>query len=182
MVQELYTYRAGIKVLLRKQENQFVIRTRTDELKKVHKNLEVEQVSPVSFRITTDKSNLEDLMDVAREMAPVHHAYYYMETNDEFLITDRIFVKFRKMFTEDEIILFTTSYGLVLLEKYDDYNYLFQITNATGINPIKLIVLLIEENVETADHDLNHQMRTYDLEIYQKTLQVVLEAPLVPRP
>lgn len=167
MVQELYTYRAGIKVLLRKQENQFVIRTRTDELKKVHKNLEVEQVSSVSFRITTDKSKLEDLMNVAREMAPVHHAYYYMETNDEFLITDRIFVKFCKMFTEEEIILFTTSYGLVLLEKYDDYNYLFQITNATGMNPIKLIVLLIEEeeNVETADHDLNHQMRTYDLEI-----------------
>ncbi|MDA2519961.1 S8 family serine peptidase [Bacillus cereus] len=167
MVQELYTYRAGKKVLLQKRENQFVIRTSPDNLKEVHKKSEVEQVSPASFRITTDESNLEDLMNAAREIAPAHHAYYRMETNDEFLITDRIFVKFRKIYSEEEVILFTTRYKLVLLQKYDDYNYLFQLTNATGMNPIKLIVKLMEEevNVEVADHDLNHRMHTYDLEI-----------------
>ncbi|KFN02977.1 peptidase [Bacillus clarus] len=167
MVQELYTYRAEKKVILQKQENQFVIRTNPDNLKKVDTLLDVEQVSPASFRITTDESNLDHLMNIAREMAPAHHAYYRIETNDEFLITDRIFVKFRKVISEEETTLFTSRYKLLLLEKYDDYNYLFQLTNATDMNPIKLIVKLMEEEtiVESADHDLNHQMHTYDLEI-----------------
>ncbi|KEK25067.1 S8 family serine peptidase [Bacillus gaemokensis] len=167
MIQELYTYRAGKKILLQKQENQFVIRTSPNNFKKQHELLDVEQVSPASFRITTDESDLEFLMDKARKIAPTHHAYYRIETNDEFLITDRIFVKFCNAFSEEDITLFTTRYKLLLLEKYDEYNYLFQLTNATGMNPIKLVVKLMEEEplVQSADHDLNHQMHTYDLEI-----------------
>ena len=48
-------------------------------------------------------------------------------------------------------------YSLVLLQTYSDREFLFQLTDHTGMNPVKLVVRLSEEEplVERADHDLN---------------------------
>jgi hypothetical protein len=45
---------------------------------------------------------------------------------------------------------------------YDDRDDLFQLSDHTGMNPVKLVVTLTEQEplVESADHDLNHRMST----------------------
>jgi subtilisin-like proprotein convertase family protein/subtilisin family serine protease len=50
---------------------------------------------------------------------------------------------------------------------YSDRDYLFQLTNHTGINPVKLVVKLTEEEplVEAAEHDLNKRMNKYQFSV-----------------
>jgi subtilisin-like proprotein convertase family protein/subtilisin family serine protease len=101
-----------------------------------------------------------------RNGAPTHHAYTIAESGREFLITDRILVTFRRPIPANELDAFAGRYGLVLKERYSDRDYLFQLTDHTGMNPVKLVVKLTEEEhalVERVDHDLNHRMSTYQL-------------------
>jgi subtilisin-like proprotein convertase family protein/subtilisin family serine protease len=160
---ENYTYRAGKKVLLEKEPDQFVVRALPETLKEMGIE-DAEKVSSASSRVTTKVAELEPLMSVARHLAPTHHAYRVAETGEEFLITDRVFVTFREELPPGEVDAFAGKYGLVRLKSYSDRDYLFQLTEATGMNPVKLVVRLMEQEpiVETADHDLNRRMRTYD--------------------
>jgi subtilisin-like proprotein convertase family protein/subtilisin family serine protease len=52
-------------------------------------------------------------------------------------------------------------------DTYSDRDYLFQLTNHTGINPVKLVVKLTEEEplVEAAEHDLNKRMNKYQFSV-----------------
>ena len=63
----------------------------------------------------------------------------------------------------EEIDAFVGRYSLIPLKQYTASDYLFQLTNHTGMNPVKLVVKLMEEEpmVEMADHDLNQVMSTY---------------------
>lgn len=55
---------------------------------------------------------------------------------------------------------------MVKKKKYSDKDYLFQLTDHTGMNPVKLVVKLTEEEplVELAEHDLNQRMKKYTVE------------------
>lgn len=159
--QETYTYRAGKKVNLKKQPDQFVVRVTPNEVEKEATVRDIEPVSPSSTRVTTRTTDLEDLMEKSRDIAPTHHAYYVSDTGNEFLITDRIFVTFRKVPSPEEIDSFANRYGLLMLEAYGDNEYLFQLTNDTGMNPVKLVVKLTEKEptIESVEHDLNYRMK-----------------------
>ncbi len=161
---EAYTYRAGKKVLLEKEPDQFVVRALPETLEKMGIE-DAEKVSSASSRVTTKVAELEPLMSVTRHLAPTHHAYRVAETGEEFLITDRVIVTFREALPPGEVDAFAGKYGLVRLKSYSERDFLFQLTEATGMNPVKLVVKLMEEEptVETADHDLNRRMRTYEL-------------------
>jgi len=52
---------------------------------------------------------------------------------------------------------------LVLLKQYTPKDYLFQLTDETNMNPVKLVVLLTEKEtlVKTAGHDLNIRVIKY---------------------
>lgn len=163
--QEVYTYRAGEKIILRKQADQFVVRALPNELEETMGITDAKQVSASSSRITTRTTDLEALMSRARNVAPTHHAYYIGDTNQEFLITDRVFVTFREPLSAEEVGSFAGRYGLFMLKAYNDRDYLFQLTDHTGMNPIKLVVKLTEQEplVETADHTLSHRMSKYQI-------------------
>src|SRR5687768_16690866 len=47
------------------------------------------------------------------------------------------------------------------MQQYSAKDFLFQVTNHTGINPVKLVVQLQENDtdVASAEHDLNQRMR-----------------------
>jgi subtilisin-like proprotein convertase family protein/subtilisin family serine protease len=153
-----YTYRAGQKIVLEKSPDQFVVRALPEELERM--GVEgAEQVSGSSSRVTTRASDLEPLMSSRRHTAPTHHAYYVADTGEEFLITDRIFVTFREALPSADVDAFAARYGLILKAVYSDRDYLFQLTDHTGMNPVKLVVLLNEQEplVELADHDLNQR-------------------------
>jgi subtilisin-like proprotein convertase family protein len=160
---ETYTYRAGKKVLLEKEPDQFVVRALPETLKEMGIE-DAEKVSSASSRVTSKAAELEILMSMTRHLAPTHHAYRVAETGEEFLITDRVFVTFREAMPPGEVDAFAGKYGLIRLRSYSDRDYLFQLTDATGMNPVKLVVRLMEQEpiVETADHDLNRRMSTYD--------------------
>ena len=159
---ETYTYRCGKKVKLEKNPYQFVVRALPQQIQ-TFGSTELEQVSSASTRVTTNNSNLEALMSVSRGIAPTHHAYQYKETGKEFLITDRVFVRFRKELSLKELNEFIAKYALVLKSKFSAKSYLFQLTNYTGMNPVKLVVKLMEEDdiVESAGHDLNQRIQKY---------------------
>lgn len=162
--QQTYTYRAGRKIMLDKRPDQFVVRALPEELEGIG-IADAEQVSSTSSRVTTRASDLEALMGQSRYLAPTHHAYYLADTGEEFLITDRIFVTFRQPLPPDQVDAFAGRYGLVQKAAYSDRDYLFQLTEHTGINPVKLVVKLTESEplVEAAEHDLNQRMSTYQL-------------------
>ncbi len=159
--QETYTYRAGKKVNLKKQPDQFVVRVTPNEVEKESTVRDIEPVSPSSTRVTTHTTDLEDLMEKSRDIAPTHHAYYVSDTGSEFLITDRIFVTFRKVPSSKEIDSFADRYSLSTVKAYDDRKYLFRLTDDTGMNPVKLVVKLTEEEptIESVEHDLNYRMK-----------------------
>src|SRR5687767_1015768 len=95
------TYRGGKKIFLEKPPDEFVVRALPEELENVGIS-DAEQVSSASSRVTVRATELEALMSRARYIAPTHYAYYVSDTGKEFLITDRVFVRFRDPSTTDQ--------------------------------------------------------------------------------
>src|SRR5438128_414399 len=131
-----YTYRAGKRLELRKRPDQFVVRAVPEKLKELGIP-DAERVSPSSSRITCKITELEPLMSRARHIAPTHHAYYDAKTGAEFLTTDRILVTFKEPLSSLEVDTFAGRYGLIKQKTYSDREYLFQLTDQTGMNPVK---------------------------------------------
>jgi subtilisin-like proprotein convertase family protein/subtilisin family serine protease len=157
-----YTYRDGEKIELEKGLDQFVVRALPDEVAALGVD-DAERVSSASSRVTVRGRELEPSMRRARELAPTHHAYRIADTGEEFLISDRVFVTFREPLEPEALAAFAGRYGLVQLEEYSPREFLFQLTDHTGMNPVKLVVALTEQDplVESADHDLNVRASTY---------------------
>lgn len=159
---ETYTYRAGKKVKLKKEPDQFVVRALPEQVGDALNVTDAEQMSSQSSRVTVRTTELEEMMSRARHLAPTHHAYQVAATSEPFLITDRIFVTFHDPLPAEQVAEFAGRYGLIQLEQYSERDYLFQLTDQTGMNPVKLVVKLIEDEplVEMADHDLNYRATT----------------------
>jgi subtilisin family serine protease len=157
---KIYTYRNGRKVYLRKRENQFVVRALPGELGTLGLP-EGEQVSSASSRISCSGKDLEGLITKARKGAVTHHGYEFFDSGDEFLISDRVYVVFANGTSTNDIDALARKYGLFIYEQFSQYEYVFQLTNHTGMNPVKLVVQLTEKEdcVELAENDLNHRVK-----------------------
>lgn len=155
---DAYTYRGGKKIPLAKNPEQFVVRALPDQVRAAGFD-NAEQVSSASTRVRTRAADLEAMMARSRELAPTHHAYTIADSGQEFLITDRVFVTFKGMPSAEQVAAFAGKYGLRQLESYSPREFLFQLTNHTGINPVKLVVKLVETEpqVESAENDLNYR-------------------------
>ncbi len=161
---EVYTYRGGKKLLLDKSPDEFVVRALPDKLGAL--NIESEKkVSSVSTKVVVKKEDLDAEMVKSRTIAPTHHAYYLKESDEEFLITDRILVTYKKEPAPESVDKLMAKYGLVILDKYSDKDFLFQVTKYSGKNPVKLVVELTENEPEIAfaENDLNQRMKSYAL-------------------
>jgi subtilisin-like proprotein convertase family protein/subtilisin family serine protease len=161
----LYTYQHGRKLRLEKASDEFVVRANPETMQRLGFS-DSDTTSPASRRVTVAPEDLESEMARTREVTTAHHAYYLEGTDEEFLITDRILVRFRHDPTAEELDAFRARYALVERERYSSRDFLFQLTIYTGMNPVKLVVKLVEDErdlVELAEHDLNHRMSTYSL-------------------
>lgn len=163
---ETYTYRCGKKVNLLKSPEKIIVRAAHNLLSNLD-YLEEEEVSPHATRLRVASEQLEEVMARARHIAPTHHAYSVAETNEDFLITDRVFITFNSEISEIELDDFSGKYGLLNIDKYSKNEYLFLVTDHTGLNPIKLVNKLMEseDKVIIADHDLNFIFKKYDINI-----------------
>ena len=166
MSELLYTYRGGQRIPLAKQPNQFVVRALPPQIATLPGDAQ-EQVSSASTRVVVSPDELDPVMEQARTIAPTHHAYQRADTEEAFLITDRVFITFKEGTDQGDVDALAGKYGLLLLEKYSDRDYLFRLTDQTGMNPVKLVVKLTEGEpaVTRADHDLNVQARKYAINI-----------------
>ena len=164
---DVYTYRGGERVDLEKRKGQLVIRALPDTLDENTlpgvSGREMQQVSSASTRVNMAPAKLEAAMVSGRAIAPTHHAYVTKSNGSDYLITDRVFVCFKKEPSAQALNEFAAKYGLLFREKYSDTDYLFQLTDHTGMNPIKLVVKLTEEDplVAMAENDVNQQVSTY---------------------
>jgi subtilisin-like proprotein convertase family protein len=166
--ERVYTYRNGKKIYLKKETNQFVVRANPEELEKMGVTKGVEKVSSASSRVTVKSSKLDSAMEEMREEAVTHHAYTQENNDAEFLITDRIMVTFKQPASNEQLNQFMAKYALIIRNKYSEREYLFQLTDQTGINPVKLVVLINETEsnlVESCEHDLNKRMMTSNVNI-----------------
>jgi len=161
---KVYTYRGGKKIDLEKSPDQMVVRALPEDLDD-DRIIKSEQVSSASTRLTISSDQLESAMVRSRERAPTHHAYYEVESGNELLTSDRVIVTFYDELSDQQIDEFAARYALVIKEKYSSRDYLFQLTNHTGTNPVKLVVRLTEDDalVEYAELDLNQRMHVYNV-------------------
>ena len=163
---ETYTYRGGEKLPLTKSSDKFVVRAPPERLKRSG-IADAEKLSPGSSRVETSEAQLDTAMEQAREVATTHPAYYEVETGNEFLITDRIIVSFREALPMAKVDEFAGRFALVKKETYSDREYLFQLTPHTGVDAVKLVVQLTENEplVESAENDLNYRAQTYSFAV-----------------
>ena len=157
-----YTYRCGEKIQLEKSPDEMVVRALPTTLAPTGA-VETQQVSSASTRVKTSPAELEAAMAHNRHLAPTHHAYYETDSGKEFLITDRIFVTFEEVLSDQQVDEFAGRYGLLKRATYGDRDYLFQLTDHTGMNPLKLVVKPTEQEplVAAAEHDLNQRLSAY---------------------
>jgi subtilisin-like proprotein convertase family protein len=76
-----------------------------------------------------------------------------------------MFVTFKEPLPDEEIDEFAGRYALIRKAAYSDRDFLFQLTDHTWMNPVKLVVTLTEQEplVESAEHDLNQRVSTCQL-------------------
>lgn len=162
MASTTYTYRGGEKLPLTKSADEFVVRATPERLEEAGIT-DTKKLSPHSSKVTASEEQLDSVMARARNIATTDNAYYEAETGKEFLVTDRVLVTFREVPKLAQVDEFAGRFGLVLQEKYSDRDYLFQLTEHTGMNPVELVVELTENEpmVETAENDLNYRATLY---------------------
>lgn len=162
MASNAYTYRGGKKLLLKKSASEFVVRATPERLQEVGIS-GTKKISPHSSKVVTSEDQLNVTMERARGIGTTDNAYYEEDTGKEFLATDRVLVTFRDVLQPRQIDEFAGRFGLVLQEKYSNRDYLFQLTEHTGMSAVDLVVKLTENEstVETAENDLNYRVTTY---------------------
>src|ERR1700741_650686 len=90
----VYTYRGGRRIALRKSADEFVVRATGPAVDAVGARKAI-QMASASTRLTVRPEEMGAKMAKAREIAPTHHAYQVADTDAEFLITDRVMVRFK---------------------------------------------------------------------------------------
>jgi len=162
MASTTYTYRGGEKLPLTKSANEYVVRATPERLEEAGIT-DTRKLSPHSSKVITSADRLDSAMAEARSIGTTDNAYYEADTGKEFLATDRVLVTFREVLESVRVDEFAGRFGLVVQEKYSDRDYLFQLTEHTGMNPVELVVTLTENEpmVETAENDLNYRVTTY---------------------
>jgi subtilisin-like proprotein convertase family protein len=154
-----YSYRGGQKILLEKDPDSFVVRTQPQEAAKLGVD-STERTSSASTRVTVKPSELEAKMAASRQIAPTHHSYKRADTGAEFLISDRVLVELKHDAPPDALDALLAKYALRLQQQVGARQYLLQLTDHTGMNPVKVVVALTEHepNVAMAENDLNQRM------------------------
>ncbi|WP_373496453.1 hypothetical protein [Aquiflexum sp.] len=153
-----YTYRKGKKVYLKKEQDQLVVRETPEALGRMGFRGSLQQVSSHSTRLSVKSEELDSTLNEIRKEAVAHHAYTQESTGAEFLITDRIMITFKEEVSNEVLSAFMAKYALILITKYSDREFLLRLTDQTGMNPLKLVVLINETEqslIESCEHDLN---------------------------
>jgi subtilisin family serine protease len=108
---------------------------------------------------SAEKSSLRDWPAEAFPSVEVE-VYRTADTRAEFLVTNRLFVRFRHTPGEQDLGGFARSFGLKHIQTYEAAEHFFEIIGESS--PLALVKKLTEDHadqVELAEHDLIHRLR-----------------------
>jgi subtilisin-like proprotein convertase family protein len=154
-----YTYRGGRRISLEKEPERFVVRAPPETAARLGVQ-NVVRTSPASTRVKVKAGELEAKMAASRRIAPTHHAYKRADSGAEFLITDRVLVEMKPDAPPAALDALLVKYALRVADQPGPNQYVLQVTDHTGMNPVKVVVALSEQepHVARAENDLNQRM------------------------
>ena len=157
-----YMYQNGKRIPLEKERDcitSYIFDGENLELiKRIDGILDIKHVFNEIYRLKVDESKLEFIMHSIRNGFGLvcHHAYKPLDaTNTRYYITDKITVKFKSGICVDDIDNLMEKWGLRYVRRYGDATYLMQVTESSGMNPVKVAnAMADDECVEYAEPNL----------------------------
>lgn len=119
------------------------------------------QLSTRSFTVLADSGDLEEQMARARNLGAAAYPYYRESTTEsDFLISDRVFVRFKRPLIKEEVIAFAQGYHSEPVNRYGE-EVLIQLP--ADVDPTEMVKRISDDpRVALAEHDLNHQVSALD--------------------
>lgn len=108
--------------------------------------------------------NRDEGMQRLRSSYVVHHVYHTKDQpDDEILITDSFFIKFKQGTSRQAIDNYFQGANLEVVDVFDDLRFLVRVSDATGQNPIKASNLAASRPiVEYAEPNIIRQLTKFD--------------------
>lgn len=150
-----YTYQGGQRFDLSQDASRFICRTTRERL--VEADFQPDQaVSAHSWTVWTTPDRRQTDLERARLIAPAYPAYKIAGTGCFFLVTDRVFLRFRRPTSDGEMHEFGEHFALDVIERLSPRDFLCRVP--LGSDVVGVVRDLTEKNIETVelvDHDLN---------------------------
>ncbi|MCP3995441.1 MAG: S8 family serine peptidase [bacterium] len=124
---------------------------------------EAKTISPSLVRVEIARDR-DYAMDALRKTYVVHHVYATKgQPDNEILITDTFFLKFRENTSKREINDFLEREHLEVEEIFGEGSFLVRVTDGTGRNGVKVCnSASLQENVEYAEPNLVRRLTRFD--------------------
>lgn len=149
---DIYTYQGGRKLPLARSGTRFISRAARAQLLEGHFD-PIESVSAHSWSVRSEPGNLDEDIRRARRLAPAYAAYVVAGTGRDFLVTDRIFIRFRQ---EGEPARFAARNDLELVNQFSPRDCLFRVKPSEDVvDVVRRLTETEPAEVEIVDHDLN---------------------------
>lgn len=161
---ETYTYQGGRKLPLARSRTRFISRAARAQLLEGHFD-PIESVSAHSWSVRAEPDSLDDDIRRARRLGPAYAAYVVAATGRDFLVTDRIFIRFKR---ESDPERFGAKHDLELVAQFSPLDCLFRVRSSEDVvDVVRRITETEADEVEIVDHDLNvlplqHQLNYAD--------------------
>ena len=155
MVSTTYTYQGGKKLELSCATDHFISRSTKEKLLRDRFN-PLHEVSPHSWSVATNVDRLQEDLVRARRLAPAYPAYCIAATGARFLVTDRVFVRFRHDAPNDAAHQLAEHFDMEVIERLSPRDFLLRVPRAYDV--VDVVRNLTERElaeVELVDHDLN---------------------------
>lgn len=155
----MYTFRRGQRVNLTKDPSRFLVDGDPANLEGV--GLRGRLVAPTQILVEPEDGNVDSCMEGCRAGNHVAHHVYFLN-GEELFISDRVIVTFCANHAEASKAELMATYNLDEAATLSPTEVVFRVTDATGMNPAKLVVRLSEDHegvVAAAELDVNHIMQ-----------------------
>jgi hypothetical protein len=158
-----YTYQGGKKLVLSRATTYFVARGTKEQLLANHFQ-PLHEVSAHSWSVETTVDRLQEDLERARQVLPAYPAYTIAASGTGFLVTDRIFLRFRHQTADNDAHQFGERFKLAIIERLSPRDFLCKVPQGSDV--IDVVRNLTEQElaeVELVDHDLNIRPHVQEL-------------------
>src|SRR6185295_9672637 len=144
MATATYTYQGGRKLPLSLVRTHFI--SRAGEQALLCDDFQpLESLTPNAWTVRSNAAKLDDDLRRARRLGPAYPAYVVEDNGSPFLVTDRIFVRFRLYHeVEGELFrCFAAKHRLELVEQFSGRDFLFRVDPSVDV--VEVVCMLSEE-------------------------------------